>query len=135
VNRSVGCMPLPAVVRLFASKETNSPVSDAGAQAHESSSLGAGSWVRKSQTAAHDQCHASSAPQKTEKMRFSLPNAAVPRHPAHGPVKPLSAKTMGQSATGTGVTVDVTDGRLTAWAHRVNAARAEEAPQSPVMPS
>jgi hypothetical protein len=34
----------------------------------------------------------------------------------------------------TDVTVDVTDGRLTARARRVNAARAEVAPQSPVMP-
>jgi hypothetical protein len=63
------------------------------------------------------------------------PNAAVPRYPAPGPVKPLSAKTTGQSTVGTGATVDVTDGRLTARARRVNAARAEEAPQSSVMPS
>jgi hypothetical protein len=40
--------PPPAVVRLFTSAETNSPVSDTGAQAHESSSLGTGSWVQKS---------------------------------------------------------------------------------------
>jgi hypothetical protein len=38
-----------------------------------------------------------------------------------------------QSAAGTDMTVDVTYGRLTARARRVNAARAEVAPQSPVM--
>jgi hypothetical protein len=54
---------------------------------------------------------------------FSKPNATVSRHPAHGPVKPSSAETTGQSAAGTGATVDVTDDRLTARAHRVNAAR------------
>jgi hypothetical protein len=66
---------------------------------------------------------------------FSKPNAAVSRYPAHGPVKPSSAKTTGQSAARTGVAVDATDGRLMARAHRVNAARAEEAPQLPVMPT
>jgi hypothetical protein len=44
--------PPPAVVRLFASAKTNSPVSDMGAQARESSSLGTGSWVQISRTAA-----------------------------------------------------------------------------------
>jgi hypothetical protein len=68
-------------------------------------------------------------------VKISKSNAAVPRHPTHGPVKPSSVKTTGQSAVGTCVTVDVTDGRLTARARRVNAARAEEAPQSPVIPS
>jgi hypothetical protein len=42
----------------------------------------------------------------------------------HGPVKPSSAETVGQSAAGTGVVVDVTDDRLTTRARRVNAARA-----------
>jgi hypothetical protein len=68
-------------------------------------------------------------------VKFSKPNAAVPRHPTHGPVKPSCAKTTGQSAAGTGAIVDMTDGRLIAWARRVNVARAEEAPQSPVMQS
>jgi hypothetical protein len=40
--------PPPAVVRLFTSAETNSPVSDMGTWAHGSSSLGAGSWVQRS---------------------------------------------------------------------------------------
>jgi hypothetical protein len=44
--------PSPAVVRLFTSAETNSPVSDTGAWAHESSSLGTGSRVQRSRTAA-----------------------------------------------------------------------------------
>jgi hypothetical protein len=44
--------PPPAVVRLFTSTETNSPVSDTGAWAHESSSLGTGSWVQRSRTTA-----------------------------------------------------------------------------------
>jgi hypothetical protein len=55
---------------------------------------------------------------------FSKPNAAVSRHPAHGPVKPSSAESAGQSVAGTGVAVNVTDDRLTARAHRVNIARA-----------
>jgi hypothetical protein len=42
---------------------------------------------------------------------------------------------MGQSAAGTGASVDVTNGRLVASARRVNAVRTEEAPQSLVMPS
>jgi hypothetical protein len=42
----------PTVVRLFTSTETNGSVSDAGARAHESSSLGAGSWVQRSRTTA-----------------------------------------------------------------------------------
>jgi hypothetical protein len=37
-------------------------------------------------------------------------------------------------AATTDTTVDETDGRLTARARRVNAARAEVVPQSPVMP-
>jgi hypothetical protein len=44
-NRRVKSAPLPTVVRLFASAKTNSPVHGTRAQAHESSSLGAGSWV------------------------------------------------------------------------------------------
>jgi hypothetical protein len=44
--------PPPAVVRIFTSTETNSPVSDTGARAHESSSLGASSWVHRSRTVA-----------------------------------------------------------------------------------
>jgi hypothetical protein len=50
--------PPSAVVRLFTSAETNSPVFDTGAWAHESSSMGAGSWVQRSRTAAR----ASTAP-------------------------------------------------------------------------
>jgi hypothetical protein len=61
-------------------------------------------------------------------VKFSKPNAAVPRHPAHGPVKPSSVKTTGQSTAGTGATVDVTDARLIARACRINAAHAEEVP-------
>ena len=53
VNRHVkGVLP-PIVVRLFISAETNCPVTGTGARAHESSSLGAGSWVKRSRTAAH----------------------------------------------------------------------------------
>jgi hypothetical protein len=44
-------LPL-AAVRLFIPVETNCPVSGTGAWAHESSSLGASSWVQRSQTAA-----------------------------------------------------------------------------------
>jgi hypothetical protein len=39
--------PPLAVVRLFTSAKTNSLVSDVGARAHESSPLGAGSWVQE----------------------------------------------------------------------------------------
>jgi hypothetical protein len=52
-NRHMRCVSPPTIVRPFTSIETNSPVSDARAQAHESSSLGVGSWVQKSRTAAH----------------------------------------------------------------------------------
>jgi hypothetical protein len=44
--------PLPAVVRLFAPAETDSLVSSTGAWADESSSLGTGSCVQRSRTAA-----------------------------------------------------------------------------------
>jgi hypothetical protein len=44
--------PPPVVVRLFTFAETNNPVSDTGARAHESSSLGVGSWVQRSRTTA-----------------------------------------------------------------------------------
>jgi hypothetical protein len=51
-NRRTRCTPPPAVVRLFTSAKNNNPVSDAGARAHESSSLGTGSWVQGGRTAA-----------------------------------------------------------------------------------
>jgi hypothetical protein len=60
--------PPPVVVRLFASAETNSPVSDTGARAHESSPLGAGSWVQRSRTAAH----ASTAPPQGRRRRQKI---------------------------------------------------------------
>jgi hypothetical protein len=46
------------------------------------------------------------------KVKFSKPNAAVSRHPAHGLAKPSSVKVTCQSAAGTGVTVGVTEGGL-----------------------
>jgi hypothetical protein len=57
-NRRVKSVPLPMVVRLFASAKTNNLVPGTRARAHESSSLGAGSWVQRSRTAAR----ASTAP-------------------------------------------------------------------------
>jgi hypothetical protein len=42
-NRHVRSEPLPAVVCLSNSTENNGPVSDTGARAHESYSLGVGS--------------------------------------------------------------------------------------------
>jgi hypothetical protein len=42
-NRHARSEPLPAVVRLSNSVENNGPVSDTGARAHESYSLGVGS--------------------------------------------------------------------------------------------
>jgi hypothetical protein len=59
--------PPLAVVRPFISAENNGPVSDTGGQAHESYSLGVGSWVRKERTAARA---SSGPPQKTEKVNF-----------------------------------------------------------------
>jgi hypothetical protein len=47
-NRRVKSAPLPAVVRLFAPTETDSPVSGTGAWAHESVSLGIGFYVQRS---------------------------------------------------------------------------------------
>jgi hypothetical protein len=46
-NRRARSEPLPTVVRLFISAKNNGPVSDTGARAHESYSLGVGSWVQK----------------------------------------------------------------------------------------
>jgi hypothetical protein len=57
-NRRVKSAPLPAVVHLFATAETDSLVPGTGAWAHESSSLGASSCVQRSRTAAR----ASTAP-------------------------------------------------------------------------
>jgi hypothetical protein len=57
-NRRVKSASPPVVVRLFASAKTNNPVPGTRARAHESSSLGAGSWVQRSRTAAR----ASTAP-------------------------------------------------------------------------
>jgi hypothetical protein len=51
-NRRTRSTPPPAVARLFTSTKTNSPVSNTGARAYKSSSLGAGSWVQRSRTAA-----------------------------------------------------------------------------------
>jgi hypothetical protein len=62
--------PPPAVVRLFTSAETNSPVSDTGARAHESP-LG-----RRFLGAEKSNCHScqyrasSGPPQKTERVNF-----------------------------------------------------------------
>jgi hypothetical protein len=47
-----------------------------------------------------------------EDRKIFKTKAAVSRHPARGPAKPSSTKAMGQSATGTGVTVGVTEGGL-----------------------
>jgi hypothetical protein len=51
------------------STKTNGPVSDMGARAPESSSLGAGSWVQRSRTAAQ-YCAPSGPSKKTEKVNF-----------------------------------------------------------------
>jgi hypothetical protein len=48
-----------------------------------------------------------------EDRKFFKTNAAVSRHPAHGLAKPSSAKVTGQSATGIGMIVGVTEGGLT----------------------
>jgi hypothetical protein len=44
--------------------------------------------------------------------KFFKTNAAVSRHPAHGPAKPLSAEVTGQSAAETGVAIGVFEGGL-----------------------
>jgi hypothetical protein len=64
-NRRTRSAPPPTVARLFTSIETNSPVCDTGARAHESSSLGAGSWVQRSRTADR----ASTAPPRGRRRR------------------------------------------------------------------
>jgi hypothetical protein len=51
----------------------------------------------------------SGPPQKMEKLKFQN-QCSDSKHPAHGPIKPLSAEVMGQSATGTDVAVGVTEG-------------------------
>jgi hypothetical protein len=55
----------PAVTHLFISAESSKPVSDTGARAHESSSLGAGSWMQRSRTAART----STAPPRGRRRR------------------------------------------------------------------
>jgi hypothetical protein len=52
-NRHVRSEPPPVVVRLSISTGSKGPVSDMGARAHESSSLGAGSWVLGSRATTH----------------------------------------------------------------------------------
>jgi hypothetical protein len=63
--RRVKSMLPPVVVRLFTSAETNSPDSGTGARARESSSMGTGSWVQRSQAAAR----ASTAPPRGLRRR------------------------------------------------------------------
>jgi hypothetical protein len=65
-NRRVKSAPPPTVVRLFTSAKTNNPVPDTRDRAHESSSLGAGSWVQRSRTAAR----ASTAPPRGRRRRL-----------------------------------------------------------------
>jgi hypothetical protein len=56
------------------------------------------------------QCRASSRlSQKAEKINFQI-QCSDSRHPAHSPMKALSAEVTGQSAAGTGVVVGVTMG-------------------------
>jgi hypothetical protein len=47
-----------------------------------------------------------------EDRKIFKTNAAVSRHPTHGPAKPSSAEVTGQSAAGTSVAVGVTEGGL-----------------------
>jgi hypothetical protein len=65
-NRRVKSAPPPTVVRLFASAKTNIPIPGTRARAHESSSLGAGSWVQRSRTATR----ASTAPPRGRRRRL-----------------------------------------------------------------
>jgi hypothetical protein len=64
-DRRVKSTPPPTIAHLFASTKDNSPVADTGAQAHESSSSGAGPWVQRSQTAAR----ANTAPPRGHRRR------------------------------------------------------------------
>jgi hypothetical protein len=105
--------PPSAIMRLFTSAETNSPVSDMGAQAYESSSMGAGSWVREVKPPLALVPRLLGASVEDRESKIFKTNAAVSRHPARGPAKPLSAEATGQSAAGTGVPVGVTKGGLT----------------------
>jgi hypothetical protein len=96
--------PPPAIVRLFASAKSNSLVSNTGARAQESSSSGDGPWVARANT---------TPPRGRRRRRrgqiFEM-NAAVSRHPAHGPAKPSNTEVTGQSAAGIGITVGVIEG-------------------------
>jgi hypothetical protein len=47
---------------------------------------------------------------------YFLTKAVAMRHPAHGPTKPPDMGVVGQSAVGTDMVVDVTEGGLTAGA-------------------
>jgi hypothetical protein len=110
--RHVKRMLPPALVHLFTFAETNSLDSGTGPWAHESPSLGAGSWVQKSRTVARASTAHPWGHRRRQRRWIFKTNAAVSRHPAHGPAKLSSTKAMGQSAEGTGVTVGVTEGVL-----------------------
>jgi hypothetical protein len=62
--------PPPAVVRLFIFAETNGLVPNARARAHGSSSLGAGSWVQRSQNAACDSTALPQGHRRGQKVNF-----------------------------------------------------------------
>jgi hypothetical protein len=112
-NRHARSEPPPTAVRLFISTaRNNSPLYDMGAQAHESYSLGVGSRVQKSRTAA---CASTAPPRAAAEDRegvFFKTNAAVSRRPARGPVQPSGVGAAGQSAARADVTVGMTEGGL-----------------------
>jgi hypothetical protein len=107
--RRVKSMLPPAVVRLFISTESSEPVYGMGARAHESSSMGAGSWVQRNRTVAR----AGIAPPRSPRRRlrnFRNQCSGI-EAPRAWPSK-SSAEVTGQSAAGIGVTVGVTEGGL-----------------------
>jgi hypothetical protein len=109
-NRRVRSTPPPAVVHLFIFAESSGPASSAGARAHESYSLGVG---LRAPVPKCSEVEPPLAPvlrllgaSAEDKKNFKT-NAAVSRHPAHGPAKASSAEVTGQSAAGTDVAVGV----------------------------
>jgi hypothetical protein len=86
-------------------------VSDTGARVHKSCTWRNGLRVRKERTAVHDR-----APPRGHCGRIFLTKAVATRRPTHGPTKPLDVGAVGQSAAGTDMAVDMTEGGLTARA-------------------
>jgi hypothetical protein len=100
-NRRVKNASPSAVVRLFASVETNQALTwGLGPTSHPP-------WVL---VPGYREAEPPLAPVPRLLEAVAEDQCSISRHPAHGPTKLLSAEVTGQSAAGTGVAVGVTKG-------------------------